>query len=176
MSGFTYHLSTTYHLPSWQGGDVKRPICHAGLCGYGDNGLTDQRGKVSCKRCLAVMRGAPTPAKQPRVSISAQPLFLADLAPAALPPQAEPPAPHTPTMPEIARMVADVRGVTLPDLLSESRKHQFAHARQEAMWLMRRAGRTTTQVGRFFGRDHSTVTHAEQAHEGRLAEIAGVAA
>lgn len=47
--------------------------------------------------------------------------------------------------------------------------NHIAHPRQEFMFLARRAGFTTTQIGNFLGRDHSTVCHGSEAHEARVA-------
>lgn len=172
MSGKT-HFAATYYLPSWQGGNVTRPLCHKGRCGHGTGDITAaDAGEVTCGDCLTLMEGralpekpAPAPRKrQPYVRIERQPLPPRPVVPLVLTPQID----RGPTMPEIAALVAKARGLTMEELRGESRKWEFAHPRQEAMWLMRRAGRTTTQIGKFFGRDHSTVVHAEQAYAGRM--------
>lgn len=66
------------------------------------------------------------------------------------------------TMREIVREVSNTSGIPVADILGDSRKAVVTRARQEAMVRCRELGKSTTQVGMFFGRDHSTVTHAER--------------
>ncbi|MFZ5667945.1 MAG: helix-turn-helix domain-containing protein [Pseudomonadota bacterium] len=87
------------------------------------------------------------------------------------------------TMREIAAQVAAEHGLSVGDLTGRSRLAHFVDARHEAMWRIRqvrrpdgRAAYTTTPIGRFFGRDHSTVIHACRRHEARLAGEMGRAA
>lgn len=81
----------------------------------------------------------------------------------------EVPAPRL-TMREIAMSVAEKYGLTLLDLMGESRLARIAHPRQEAMWLIRQGGRCSLpMIGRFFGRDHTTILHGVRAHELRIA-------
>jgi hypothetical protein len=52
----TLHLSTTYHLPSWQGGDKKIPRCQRSRFGWpgkalGGFALTTDRSVVTCSLC-----------------------------------------------------------------------------------------------------------------------------
>lgn len=64
------------------------------------------------------------------------------------------------TIHEIQVAVALQCGVTLLDLLSERRGLAFARPRQVAMWLaLHLTPRAITEIGRAFGRDHSTVLH-----------------
>lgn len=60
------------------------------------------------------------------------------------------------------------RGVSLSEIMSRNRVHRIAHARQEVMWLAREAGKSTVEIGRFFGFDHTTVLHGCRAHERRM--------
>jgi hypothetical protein len=62
----------------------------------------------------------------------------------------------------LLRFVAAARGVATPQLLSPSRgEADVALARQLAMYLMHVVlGRLYLDVGRFFGRDRTTVSHA----------------
>lgn len=72
------------------------------------------------------------------------------------------------TMLEIAQQVSERTGVTLEAMRSLSTEHRVARARHAAMVEMRRAGKwSTTQIGRLFNRDHSTVTYAERRYGGR---------
>lgn len=75
---------------------------------------------------------------------------------------------HKP-MSEIAEEVADKYGVTVQQLKGEGQGRWISHPRQEAMWRMRKeTPNSTTKIGQFFGRDHTTVIHAVKAHERRL--------
>lgn len=67
----------------------------------------------------------------------------------------------------IMKRVCEEDGIELSDMLSERRSFQFVRPRQRAMALVARLRRPDgskrfgiTQVGRFFGRDHSTVAYA----------------
>jgi chromosomal replication initiator protein len=71
------------------------------------------------------------------------------------------PLQREPSMREIAERIAYLRGITLEDMRGPSRKDPIVTARQQAMAAIMATGRfTTTQCGRFFRRDHSTVCHA----------------
>lgn len=70
---------------------------------------------------------------------------------------------------EIAALVAERHGVTVADLKSASHARKFAWPRQEAMALTLATGRfSTTRVGQFYNRDHTTVIHARRAYEARV--------
>lgn len=65
------------------------------------------------------------------------------------------------TMRDIVQEVAARHKITLDEIYSSSREHRIAHPRQEAMAAIYATGRySTTQVGRHFGKDHTTVVHA----------------
>lgn len=76
------------------------------------------------------------------------------------------------TMAEIAADVSAAHKVSMRELTGKMRgPNNVAHARQEAMWMMcqqvyedGRPRYSYQKVGQFFGRDHSTVVHAVQAH------------
>jgi chromosomal replication initiator protein len=75
------------------------------------------------------------------------------------------------TMKQIAEEVAVTHKITMGEMMSQARCFRASHPRQEAMWLMRQTGRYSyPQIGRFFGKDHTTVLHAERQYEKRLAE------
>lgn len=81
----------------------------------------------------------------------------------------------TAQMHEIVASVAEETGVPVEDIMGRSRLAQIARARQLAMYLCRRyRGAPLTLVGRFFGRHHTTVLHAERAIEAEIAEIAEI--
>lgn len=67
--------------------------------------------------------------------------------------------------------VADRHGLTVSQLLGKRQDHAIAHPRQEAWWELRR--RTTLslpQIGRKFGRCHTTIWSGVRAHAARMAE------
>lgn len=83
-----------------------------------------------------------------------------------------------PTPRQIMRRVAQLRGITVDDIIGESRKRPIAHARQETMWELRQRTRLSLpHIGLMLGgRDHTTVLHGVRAHEARMAERQGEAA
>lgn len=80
--------------------------------------------------------------------------------------------PPSSTWKPIVRRIAKYHGVTYEAIvISNSKMHKVAHARQAAMyWVHRVTGWSMTQVGRRFDRDHTTVLHAIRAHTKRRAE------
>lgn len=73
-------------------------------------------------------------------------------------------------MADIALAVAAGHGIKLDDLRNSSRARPITAARQEAMLQMVEAGFTTTQIGRFLRRDHTTVVHGAQVARRRRLE------
>lgn len=71
------------------------------------------------------------------------------------------------SMRRIAIEVALEHRISFTKLTGRSRCSDLAHPRQEAMFRMRQVGFTQSQIGRFFGRDHSTVRHGVRAHAAR---------
>ena len=77
---------------------------------------------------------------------------------------------------QIAEMVASKNGISVRDLLSDTRIHKISHPRQEAMWWAYQEvwpdGRrvySLPQIGRYFGgRDHTTALHGVRRHQQRL--------
>lgn len=82
------------------------------------------------------------------------------------------------SMHEIARDVCRRHGLTLDQLRSKSRIRPIAHARQEAMWLMRQVLRpdgrkrfSFMQIAGFLDmEDHTTIIHGVKAYEARRDE------
>lgn len=75
---------------------------------------------------------------------------------------------------QLAQIAADVaadNGLTLAELQSSNREFAISHARQYAMMLMFDAEFSTPQIGRFFGRDHSTVAHGIKAARERVRRL-----
>ena len=61
----------------------------------------------------------------------------------------------------IQRTVADAFGVTIADLLGRRRTRNIAEPRMVAMYLAREfTGRSTSEIGAAFARDHATILHA----------------
>lgn len=79
-----------------------------------------------------------------------------------------------PTMRAILQEVAEETDISLDDLLGQSRLKGISHARQYAMWRIRReTNRSLPEIGAFLGgRDHTTVLHGVRMHEKRAAEAA----
>lgn len=76
------------------------------------------------------------------------------------------------SMRRIALDVALGHRISVKSLTGRSRCPDLAHPRQEAMFRMRQAGFSLSQIGRFFRRDHTTVMHGVRAHEARQATTA----
>ena len=57
--------------------------------------------------------------------------------------------------------------LTYEELIGPKRHQRQAQPRQEAMFKMKSAGYSHAEIGRFFGRDHTTVMHGVRAHEVR---------
>ncbi len=71
----------------------------------------------------------------------------------------------------VQRAVATHFGLRVADLRARNRARHVTLARQVAMYLCRRrAGASLPEIGRRFGRDHTTVLHAER----RIAKLAKV--
>ena len=57
--------------------------------------------------------------------------------------------------------------ISYEDIIGEKRQKCHTHPRQEAMFKMRSEGFTYEEIGRFFGRDHTTVIHSVDVHKAR---------
>lgn len=67
----------------------------------------------------------------------------------------------------ITRAVAFNTGLSIDDILSHSREARLARARAAVYWLARHlTAQSISQIGRFFGRDHSTILTALGRAEG----------
>lgn len=80
------------------------------------------------------------------------------------------------TMRTIAEEVAAKHLISVDELRGDCRHKYAAHPRHEAMWAMRQVRcadgshrYSLPLIGRFFGRDHTTVLAACRAHERRMA-------
>lgn len=72
-----------------------------------------------------------------------------------------------PPMREIVGDVALSERVTLREMLSPTQHRSIAWPRQHAMSECRDAGYSYAAIGRFFGRDHTTVIHGVRRHNDR---------
>lgn len=74
----------------------------------------------------------------------------------------------------ILREIADKHGLAVVDLTGPSRLRSIAHARQEAMWTMRRdTALSSPQIAQLLGgRNHTTVLWGINQHQRRLDAIA----
>lgn len=71
----------------------------------------------------------------------------------------------------IKAVVAASYGVSMVEMRSPSHYRMFAWPRQVAMYLSRElTDQSLSDIGRRFGRDHSTVCHAIKAVEKRMAD------
>lgn len=77
------------------------------------------------------------------------------------------------TMARVTHNVACAYDLTADDLRGDRRVQPIARARQEAYFLCHQQGFTSTQIGRYFHRDHSTVLYGiRQEKQRRGAENA----
>lgn len=150
------HLASIYYQPSWLGGDTMRPFCQRGRPWVGDALLTDREWDVTCPFCIAKIRGVPAPLPTARRD-PLRPSNTITL--------------RARTLLAMAEDVADRWQVPMKDLRGEARDAYNAHARQEAMWMMRQAGFTIAQIARFFQRNHATVIFGVKRHAERLAAL-----
>ncbi len=71
------------------------------------------------------------------------------------------PTPARALMEAICLNVADRHRISLCEIRGSSRRAELVAARHEAMWRMKRELRlSSTQIGRYFNRDHTSVLHA----------------
>lgn len=65
--------------------------------------------------------------------------------------------------------VATRHNMTVQEMIGKDRRPRYTRARQEAMYLLRHAGYSYPQIGRFVGgRDHTTALHGERKHAARI--------
>ncbi len=96
-----------------------------------------------------------------------QSVFLAYIGAPARPRKERKAAKPTDEVGRIIDMVAGRYGVERSDVLSPDRRQQPTLARQVSMRLIREmTGKSYPEIGRIFGRDHTTVMHALEITEG----------
>ena len=71
------------------------------------------------------------------------------------------------TLHAVVASVAQSEGIPLPILLGRNRNKRVAKARAEAYAVAQRHGFRSTDIGRYFGRDHSTVLQVISTHSAR---------
>lgn len=88
--------------------------------------------------------------------------------------------PHSNKRREIMAIVAYKHRVSVKTIRGDGRYKAMVAARQEAMWMMHEYCRMSlSQIGAFFGRDHTTVIHSlkkfstEAVNKGENAKITG---
>ena len=65
----------------------------------------------------------------------------------------------------MTKFAARETGVSVDDLRGPTRRRDVYLVRQAVMIEARNAGFTTTQIGRFFNRDHSSICHATKGKQ-----------
>lgn len=76
-----------------------------------------------------------------------------------------------PLMRSIVEATAVDHGVASGDIMARDRTTEVAMARQDAYHRIQATGRFSyPAIGRFFGRDHTTVLHGVRRHRDRIAE------
>lgn len=76
----------------------------------------------------------------------------------------------TALIPDILLLVGRAFGIAHADLMGRGRARHFARPRQIAMWLCRRCTPCSfPELGRVFGRDHTTVMHGVEQVERLMA-------
>lgn len=69
--------------------------------------------------------------------------------------------------------VSTHRQIRKCDILSDNRYRPYVRARQEAQYILREvAGKSLPEIGRAFGRDHTTVIHSLDAVAHRMKDDA----
>lgn len=85
------------------------------------------------------------------------------------PPIPKPPRADARLSTRILYDVATRHNMTVQEMIGKDRRPRYTRARQEAMYLLRQAGYSYPQVGRFVGgRDHTTALHGERQHAARI--------
>jgi len=62
-------------------------------------------------------------------------------------------------------LVALKHGLTRHDILGRVKTTHICRARHEAFYTFRRRGWSYAEIGRLFGRDHSTIIHGVEKHQ-----------
>ena len=70
-------------------------------------------------------------------------------------------------MAEIVDEVSGTTGISIIDIIGNSRERHIVRARQLVMFIARREGMTLTSIGSYLRRDHTTVIHGIRTEENR---------
>ncbi len=71
---------------------------------------------------------------------------------------------------DVATLVAFVarrHGIEPAHIYGRSHRPEYAHPRQEVMFLADKAGHSQAAIGRALDRDHTTIIHGIRAHKSR---------
>jgi chromosomal replication initiation ATPase DnaA len=60
----------------------------------------------------------------------------------------------------VIQAAADLYGTTAEEVRAGSNERPAVRARMLACWMLRESGKSFPEIGRLFGRDHSTAMHA----------------
>ena len=73
-------------------------------------------------------------------------------------------------MREIVAQVSRETGVAVADIMGDSRNRNIASARQRAMFIGHERGLSTSQIGAYLSRDHTSVLHGIRREKERRAQ------
>jgi chromosomal replication initiation ATPase DnaA len=76
--------------------------------------------------------------------------------------------PPAPPISEIAEVASRATGVTVEDILGDSKIHRISHVRQYVMWRARKEGFSLPAIARVMRRDHTTIIHGIEAVNKRM--------
>ena len=69
-------------------------------------------------------------------------------------------------MEQVTERVSEEYKFTVKELRGPGRSHCFSEPRRVIWSELKQRGYSLPQIGRFFGRDHTTILHGLKAHEG----------
>lgn len=76
-----------------------------------------------------------------------------------------------PVFKETLRIVSEAYGVTVEQVLGESRNVDVVHARHAIFYVLTRGGYAAAAVGRLMDRDHTSVLHGCKMHMERMEAV-----
>lgn len=117
------------------------------------------------QRIIPRERITPTPLPEPEPVTKHAPVVRR---PPPEPIPLPPPKPNARQYVKILHDVATRHNMTPDDIISPNRSPRFVEARQEAFYLLKQAGYSMLQIGRFCNRDHTTVMHGANKHAAKL--------
>lgn len=143
-----------------------------GLDDYEFRFVQERAEKGQPASAIAKMLGRPVGVVlpfMPKVELSANVILPEAPKPKVMAP---PPKVWRPSFPTAVRKVlsavAAKHDLKVSDILSEKQNRNISRARQEAMWELHQLGKySLPMIGRYLGRDHSSVHHGIAAHATR---------